>query len=186
MRLNTIETENLLLRPIQITDTEEIHSYAGDPSIDMMMFLPKESLDETKQFVEYAIAQWEMDEPEDREYVITLNQKIIGGVNLERCDEENTYEIGWTINRNYRNNGYATEAANALILYAFNGLKAKRVQAHCDCRNIASEIVMKKIGMRLIDSTGTRYYPKNDITSGEYLYAIDKYTNFDNTGYRTF
>ena len=24
------------------------------------------------------------------------------------------------------------------------------------------------------DSTGTRYYPKNDITSGEYLYAIDK------------
>ena len=81
MRLNTIETENLLLRPIQITHTEEIHAYAGDPSIDMMMFLPKESLDETKQFVEYAIAQWEMDEPEDREYVITLNQNIIGGVN---------------------------------------------------------------------------------------------------------
>ena len=115
MRLNTIETENLQLRPIQITDTEEIHSYAGDPSIDMMMFLPNESLDETKQFVEYAIAQWEMDEPEDREYVITLNQKIIGGVNLERCDEENTYEIGWIINRNYRNNGYATEAANTCM-----------------------------------------------------------------------
>ena len=174
MCLNTIETENLLLRPIQITDIEGIHSYAGDPSIDMMMFLPNESLNDTKQFVEYAITQWNMEEPEDREYVVTLNNKIIGGVNLECCSEEKTYEIGWTINRDYRNNGYATEAAKALISYAFNVLEAKRVQAHCDCRNIASENVMKKIGMQLIDNTGTRYYPKTNITSGEYLYAIDK------------
>lgn len=74
---------------------------------------------------------------------------MIGGVNLEHC-QDNTYEIGWTINRNYRNCGYATEAADALVKYAFSELKAKCVQAHCDSRNSASEKVMKKIGMSLI------------------------------------
>ena len=55
-----------------------------------------------------------MDEPEDREYVITLNQKIIGGVNLERCDEENTYEIGW---ESEEHNMWVKKLANDLSEY---------------------------------------------------------------------
>lgn len=168
-----IEIEHLILRQIKMDDLEDIHSYASDPGIDMMMFLPKETLDDTKSFVEYAVSQWNMEMPEDREYVIMLNGRIIGGVNLECCPEQNTYEIGWAIHCDYRNNGYATEAASALITYAFTVLRAERVQAHCDSRNIASEKVMKKLGMLLIDSSGTRHYPKTDIISGEYLYAID-------------
>lgn len=174
MNKKVIETERLIIRPIQINDTDDIHSYASDPSIDMMMFLPNETLDDTKGFVEYAIGQWNMAEPEDREYVVMLNGQIIGGINLEQCSESNIYEIGWTIHRDYRKQGYATEAASALIKYAFTELGATRVQAHCDSRNIASEKVMLKLGMLLIDNTGTRYYPKTDISSGEYLYAIDK------------
>jgi RimJ/RimL family protein N-acetyltransferase len=46
------------------------------------------------------------------------------------------------------------------------------MQAHCDSRDRASEKVMKKIGMTLVDDTGTRYYPITGISSGEYLYAI--------------
>ena len=170
-----IETDRLTLRSIQMNDIEDIHSYASDPNIDMMMFLPKETISDTKEFVEYAVAQWNMDMPEDREYVIIYNGAVIGGVNLERCPEEHNYEIGWTIHSKYRNCGYATEAANALVNYAFTTLKADRVQAHCDSRNIASEKVMKKIGMHLVDNTGTRYYPKTGITSGEYLYVIDEH-----------
>lgn len=171
---DVIKTENLMLRPVQKTDTLDIHSYAGDSGVDMMMFLPNESLEDTKSFVENAIVQWNMDEPEDREYVVILNGSVIGGVNLEHCFERNTYEIGWIINRQYRNHGYATEAANALITYAFTVLNADRVQAHCDSRNNASLHVMENAGMVLIDRAGTRYYPKTGITSGEYLYAIDK------------
>ncbi|MCR5616020.1 MAG: GNAT family N-acetyltransferase [Saccharofermentans sp.] len=65
-----------------------------------------------------------------------------------------------------------SEAAKALINYAFEVLNAEMIQAHCDSRDRASEKVMKKIGMTLVDDTGTRYYPKTGISSGEYLYAI--------------
>ena len=167
-----ITTERLEIRPIENGDLEAIHSYAGDPSIDMMMFLPNETVEETKKFVEFAVSEWAKEEPEDMEFVVLLNGEIIGGVNLEKCGDDRTYEIGWTIRKDMRGSGYATEAAKALIDYAFEKLNAKTVRAHCDSRNQASEKVMKKIGMTLVDDTGTRHYPKTGVSSGELLYAI--------------
>lgn len=169
-----ITTERLLIRPIENGDCEEIHGYAGDPSIDMMMFLPNETIEETKKFVEFAVSEWAKEEPEDMEFAVLLSGEIIGGVNLEKCGVDRTYEIGWTIRKDMRGKGYATEAAKALMDYAFEELHAGIVQAHCDSRNQASEKVMRKLGMILADDTGTRYYPKTGISSGEYLYVKKK------------
>ena len=101
------------------------------------------------------------------------NDKIIGGINLETVDES-TYEIGWVISRDYRNKGFTTEAGKALIGYAFDVLSAKKVIAHCDIRNRASEKVMKKLGMTLADNNGTRFYERTGVTSEELTYCIDR------------
>ena len=167
-----ITTDRLVIRPIEAGDGKDIHKYAGDPSIDMMMFLPNETMEDTEKFVSFAVSEWAKEDPEDMEYVILFNGEIIGGVNLERFEETRNYEIGWTIRKDQRGKGFATEAAKALIDHAFEVLKADRVQAHCDSRNTASEKVMKKLGMTLEDDTGTRFYPKTGVTSGEYLYVI--------------
>ena len=52
------------------------------------------------------------------EFVILFNGELIGGVNLEKCEDERTYEIGWTIRKDMRGKGFATEAAKALKDYA--------------------------------------------------------------------
>ena len=166
-----ITTERLDIRPVEKGDCEAIHRYAGDPSIDMMMFLPNETAEDTKKFVEFAVSEWAKEDPEDMEFVILLNGEIIGGVNLEKCEADHVFEIGWTFRRDMRGKGYATEAAKALMHYAFEELGAEKVQAHCDSRNRASEKVMIKLGMTMVDDTGTRYYPKTGVSSGEYLYA---------------
>ena len=93
---------------------------------------------------------------------------------MEKIGDDRTYEIGWIIREDMRGNGYAIEAAKALKDYAFNVLNAEKIQAHCDSRNQASEKVMKKLGMTLVDGTGTRYYPRTGVSSGEYLYAVKK------------
>ena len=105
MQSKVITTERLTIRPIETGDINAIHAYAGDPSINMMMFLPNETLADTKAFVDYSVSQWNMENPEDREYVVVLNGQIIGGVNLECC-QDHTYEIGWTIHKDYRNHGF--------------------------------------------------------------------------------
>ena len=169
-----IKTKRLILRPIEAGDVEAVFHYAGDPGIDMMMFLPHETLADTQQFVEYAVSEWEKELPEDREYVVLLQGDVIGSVNLEHIPEGQTYEIGWIIDRDHRGKGYASEAARTLLAYAFTVLQADKVRAHCDSRNKASMKVMDKLGMKLKDDKGTRYYPKTGLTSGEYLYVITK------------
>lgn len=171
---NHICTKNLILRPVRMGDAKDIHAYAGDKNIDMMMFLPNETFEETKEFTKYSVTEWNKEKPKDREYVVLYEGKIIGGVNLELIEDTDTYEIGWIIHPDYRKKGFAFEAAEALIKYAFETLNVSKIQAHCDSRNIASEKLMKKLGMKAIDKSGTRFYQKTGITSGEYLYAVQK------------
>ena len=58
-------------------------------------------------------------------------------------------EIGWAISERYRNAGYATEAAQALIDYGFLDLHLPRIIALTEQDNSASIRVMEKLGMRL-------------------------------------
>jgi len=57
-------------------------------------------------------------------------------------------EIGYTFAREYQHSGLATEAARAVIDFAFGSLALNRVIATTDCRNAASVKLMERIGMR--------------------------------------
>ncbi|MGN0342735.1 MAG: GNAT family N-acetyltransferase [Roseburia sp.] len=172
--MEQLKTERLWIRPIQSDDVEAIHEYAGDKGITMMLFLPNETMEETKEFVSYAVSKWRQADPDDREFVLVMGDKIVGGMDLEYVDSKDVCEIGWTIHKDYRNQGIATEAAKMLIDYAFRVMKVEKVIARCDSKNAASEQVMRKLGMTLVDDKGTRTYAKTGVTSGEYTYAIEK------------
>lgn len=62
-----------------------------------------------------------------------------------------TPEIGlfYAISQRHQAQGYATEAAEALVGYAFEYLHLKRIIATTDYDNPASMAVMKKLGMRI-------------------------------------
>ena len=56
MSENVINTERLTLRPVLTGDTDEIHRYAGDKSIDMMLFLPNDTVEQTAEFVRMVLS----------------------------------------------------------------------------------------------------------------------------------
>lgn len=63
----------------------------------------------------------------------------------------NSLEFGlfWMIDPAHQHKGYASEAARAMIDYAFATLKLARVIATTEFNNVASQAVMRKLGMRL-------------------------------------
>lgn len=85
--------------------------------------------------------QYAMDYPNTNIY----NDIHIGAVSV--YFENDTGELGWMINKNYWGNGFAYEAAKALIYYTKTEIKVNRFLAHCDTENIASYKVMEKLGM---------------------------------------
>jgi RimJ/RimL family protein N-acetyltransferase len=62
-----------------------------------------------------------------------------------------TSEIGlfWALFPDRRGNGYATEAAAAMIAYAFSALRLRRIVATTEHDNATSIGVMRRLGMRI-------------------------------------
>lgn len=62
-----------------------------------------------------------------------------------------TPEVGlfWAIDPTQQGRGYATEAARALVAHAFGRLRLRRIIATTEYENVASQGVMRKLGMRV-------------------------------------
>jgi ribosomal-protein-alanine N-acetyltransferase len=78
----------------------------------------------------------------------TATGQLIGAVGLEPDTHNNRAELGYWIGRPFWNQGYATEAARAMLAHAFTALSFNKVNAHHVTRNPASGRVLEKIGMR--------------------------------------
>ncbi|MBE9208863.1 GNAT family N-acetyltransferase [Nostoc sp. LEGE 06077] len=61
-------------------------------------------------------------------------------------------EIGYYVASSYRQQGYASEATKAVIDWALSQPSVQSVTAGCDRDNIASQRVLEKVGMQLIES----------------------------------
>lgn len=171
-----LKTKRLTLRPIQIGDEKQVHEYAGDKEITMMFWLPNDTFEETADFVKRNAKEWDSPDQTNFEFVIVYDGKIIGGCDcdLGHSDDHSYATLGWIVNKKYRGRGFASEAASAVVDFAFTKLGVKKVCAQCDCKNAASFAVMKKIGMKLVNDKGTRTYPKTGIKSGEFTCVISK------------
>ena len=72
----------------------------------------------------------------------------MGEAGLQLLEAGPDVELGYTLARAAWGRGYATEAARAVLRWAFAGLRLPRVVAVADPANTASLRVLEKLGMR--------------------------------------
>ena len=155
-----IQTQRLTLRPFALSDLHSTYAYASDAgNIRHMIYLPHKTLADTERFLQRAAREWRKQAPLAYEFALMLGQAHIGGVSVELDESRQQGELGWVIHRDYQSQGYATEAAKAVLGFAFDTLKLPKAVAHCDARNEASYRVMQKIGLLLESTSGVRRYP---------------------------
>lgn len=146
----TIFSERLILRPFRLTDAPVVRKLAGDKAIaDTTIRIPhpyKEGLAEKwiethrkafvrDQFVVFAVVR-------------RRRERLIGAISLTLDRWNESTELGYWIGRRYWNRGYATEAAEIMLMYGFNELGVNKIHAHHFVRNPASGRVLEKIGMK--------------------------------------
>jgi RimJ/RimL family protein N-acetyltransferase len=144
MQIPNLETPRLHLRAITPTDANAIHAYMSDPGVTA--FLPEGTFDEAAARA-FALKH----SGEDATEVAVIEKasgQLIGHMPFHLWFVPETYEIGWAFSRAAQGKGYATEAARALMTYAFETLKAHRVIATCQPENPASWRVAEKLGLR--------------------------------------
>ena len=152
-----LKTDRLKIVPLDIKYLSEVHSYTSDiENTRNMLFLPNKSVGETEMFILDAMKQWQSKEQRIFEFVIFMEEKLVGSVSIDILDDNITGEFGWIINKKYWRKGIATEAARAVLEFGKEKLNLKRFVAHCDSENIGSKTVMEKLNMKLLSSTPGR------------------------------
>ncbi|MDR1438935.1 MAG: GNAT family N-acetyltransferase [Clostridiales bacterium] len=143
-----LETERLALRPFAESDFDAIHAYMGDEQIKKFMYHEPNTPEDTKKLIADSII-------DERIFEFGITRKptgiLIGNIGLyiggKEADGDDEAEMGWLINRENQCRGFATEAAKAVMEFAFGQLGLRRIIAHCDSENTASWRIMEKLGM---------------------------------------
>jgi len=145
-----IETERLILRSWRMTDRAVFAEINSNNKV--MRYFPKPlSIDESNGFVDRINSEFE--ETGFGLYAVEIKEtdEFIGYVGFHRFAFDVPFspgwEIGWRISDKFWNKGYATEAAMACIKYAQEKKLCNRLYSFTAVPNIASENVMKRIGM---------------------------------------
>lgn len=173
--MTLLETPRLRLRPLTADDTDALLSYRGDPEVCRYLPFPPMDAAEIARRLE---TQWFRTELENDEEHVTLGAELretgelVGDVILFlRSRAHGNGEIGWVFHPAVAGRGYATEAATALLDWAFGANGLRRVVARLDSRNDASARLCERLGMRREAHLVENEYVKDELTS-EYDYAI--------------
>lgn len=145
-----IETDRLLLRPFQLQDAREVQRLAGEFEVaDTTLNIPH-PYKEGQAEAWIRTHQEKYEKKEEIVFAIELqaNGQLIGAISLFTNRKHENAEMGYWIGKSFWNNGYATEAAKAMLSYSFEELKLERIHAHYFSRNPASGRVMQKLSMR--------------------------------------
>lgn len=146
----TLTTPRLVLRALRPDDLDDLYIYASDPEIDR--FTPwthYQSVAEASADLDHFLAEYEDGGMGAWGIEHRADQRLIGIANFSPPHRHHRRtELGYTISRAYWGQGYATEAAQALIMFGFEQMQLVRIEAVCLPDHLASARVLQKIGMQ--------------------------------------
>jgi RimJ/RimL family protein N-acetyltransferase len=146
-----LTTPRLHIREFVEEDWRAVLEYQSDPRYLRYYTWTIRTETDVRAFVKQFM-DWQLEKPRLRyqlAIVLPSFEQLIGncGIRLAQADAQQG-ELGFEISPAYWNHGYATEAAQAILGFAFGHLGLHRVWGHCVADNVASWRVMEKLGMR--------------------------------------
>ena len=149
-----IETERLILRAARADDAPDAFAAVQESANELAPWMPwvhpEPTLQGSVEFHQMAQAKWATREMLDFQWIDRANGKLLGKGGLHTINwEVPKFEIGYWVRSSMANQGYCTEAVNALIAYSKQWLGAKRLEICSDPRNGGSRRVADRCGFTL-------------------------------------
>ena len=176
MLVPPLETERLLIRAFRLEDLDVIH-HILDIELRTADFGSEQvkTREERERWLQWTVLGYDelarLYQPPygDRAIVLKSTRQVIGACgfvpslgpfghlpSLHAASQDALahlyspeFGLYYALSPAYQRQGYATEAAQALINYAFTQLHLKRIVATTTSGNVASIGVMRKVGMRI-------------------------------------
>lgn len=153
-----IETDRLILREIEKKDAKDLYEIASNSKVNKYMLYSRyRNIEEVEEWISKV-------EGQSRKFVFQLKDigKVIGIGSIKYKNDKNAHELEFTINENYWNQGFATEASKGLITWAIKVQDAKIIVTSHAEENIASGKVLKKCGFVPIGKSSYSTFDKEE------------------------
>ena len=192
-----IETERLIIKPFRAEDAGQWQAVLSQEEV--MQYLPEDvmTLKEVEDLIAWFQGCYEKNTPDniikwtlavcfkrkrkDRQATPRPNEagpeetigEVIGWAGIGPWEPDpSEVELFYGISREYWGKGFATEAARAVMQYAFGTIGLKRLVAVADPVNAGSVRVLEKIGMKF-EKTLENLPEKFRSDEGAVLYTCD-------------
>lgn len=151
---HSFETERLLIRLPLPGDGEQVHEAIVESIEDLKEWMPWAESTLTKEHTEANIrkAHAQFLERTDLRFHLfeKVSKKFIGSSGLHRMDwSSRRFEIGYWCRTAVTGQGYISESVRGITVFAFQILKANRIEIKCDERNTRSKRVAERLGFQL-------------------------------------
>jgi ribosomal-protein-alanine N-acetyltransferase len=169
------ETSRLIMRLVIAEDESASLSHWQDPDWTKYICTPLNQ-DQALGRFKKTLKPWIKDSNERLVFSITLksNNTLVGELMFRYIPElSGIAEIGYGLYQNYQGQGYAFEATQGLIKYAFEHLAVHKISAGCGINNIASYKLMEKLNMKR-EACLRQHKKINDALHDFYFYSILK------------
>ncbi len=152
-----IETERLIIRDLEEFDAKGIFELDSDPKVHA--FLGKNTIKTIKEaegvinlmrrhYVENGIGRWAIVDKKTNDFIgwtgLKYEQKL--------REKFSYYDLGYRLRSKYWGKGIATEAAIECLKYGFDKLNLDEICAAVNIDNLASDKILRKIGLRFIET----------------------------------
>ena len=152
MKIPTLTTSRLVLRPFTSEDVEPLHTILAQK--DVLRYFPnpkppsrekvgKVIAGQLRHWAEHAFGWWAVE--------LKGQKGLIGWNGLQYLPETDEIEVAYLLGRRYWGQGLATEGARASLRYGFEQLKLESIVAIVHREHIASQRVVEKLGIHSVN-----------------------------------
>jgi ribosomal-protein-alanine N-acetyltransferase len=169
-RVPHIETARLVLRSFTLGDVEDVYDYAHTEAF--WRYLPNMPRSYTREVAAAFLGRaTTRDLALQVEWAIEFEGHAIGAINVRPQRADRRASMGYGIGPAHWGRGIMTEAARAVVDWAFAHLEIDRVFATADARNIGSWGVMRHLGMQH-EGTLRQHRMQDGVAADEVVYGI--------------
>ncbi|WP_440410730.1 GNAT family N-acetyltransferase [Neorhizobium petrolearium] len=149
-----IRTDRLVLRPTSATDAERAFEIQSDWEVTRMLRMATFPADRQATFEWFADHEREWSAGEAYRFAVEIAGRMVGLVDVDvDVDEikDGEGDLGYWLDRDSWGCGYAFEAANAVVRFAFGEIGLSTLKSGHAADNPASGRVLTKLGFVPVD-----------------------------------
>lgn len=137
-----IETDRLVLRRFREDDAEDLFAYLHRPGAACFLSMKLDDLSAAREKAREQAGSEDVFAIEHR-----ANGRVIGEV-FGHSEPPDTFSIAWQLNAEFAGQGFAFEAACAVMNHLFETRGVRRIYAYVEVDNLASQRLCQRLGMR--------------------------------------